>query len=166
MRRAHAWAVRARPWGARWAWGGPGARGARHVDPKVRALRGLGLLGAATEGEMARLARLLDELDFEPGDVLPDAVAGCGSTYIVVDGLVEMSIDGQPIWTSSAGHLVGDLGLLPDRPRMVATAITEVRVLEFAPGSRRALCSLPHLTTWLQTEVTSVTERLTGLRPA
>jgi CRP-like cAMP-binding protein len=125
----------------------------RHLDPKMDALRKLGMLAAATTHELARLSRLLDELTFEPGDVLPDVLPGSGSTYIVLDGLVEMSIDGQPIWTSSAGHLIGDLGLLPKPSLMTATAITEVRVLEFAPGAQRELCSLPAVAHWVMDEL-------------
>jgi hypothetical protein len=132
----------------------------RRLDPKVQAIRRLGMLAAATNDELARLSRLLDELTFRPGDTLPDVLPGSGSTYIVLDGLVEMSIDGQPIWTSSAGNLIGDLGLLRGRPRMVATAITEVRVLEFAPGARRELFSLPRVETWVQDEVGAMTKRV------
>lgn len=138
----------------------------RRLDPKVQAIARLGMLAAATKDELATLSRLLDELSFQPGDILPNVLPGSGSTYIVLDGLVEMSIQGQPIWTSSAGHLIGDLGLLRDRPRMVATAITEVRVLEFAPGARRELDSLPHVAAWVQDEVAGVTERLPQLQLA
>jgi CRP-like cAMP-binding protein len=125
----------------------------RRLDPKVEALRRLGMLAAATTSELAKLSRLLDELTFAPGDILPNSLPGTGSTYIVLDGLVEMSIDGQPIWTSSAGNLIGDLGLLPERSPVVATAITDVRVLEFAPGAKRELSGLPHVVTWLRDEL-------------
>ena len=121
------------------------------------------MLAAATRQELARLARLLDEHTFAPGDFLPDSTPGTGCTYIVMDGLVEMSIAGQPIWTASAGHLVGHLGLLRDRPPIVATAITEVRALEFAPGAQRELVSLPHLATWLAEQVDHLTGRLAQL---
>src|SRR4051794_17222347 len=121
----------------------------KRPDPKVQAMQRLGMLAAATNEELARLSRLLDELTFEPGDILPNVLPGTGSTYIVLDGLVEMSIDGQPIWTSSAGNLIGDLGFLQERSPMVATAITEVRVLEFAPGAQREMCSLPRVANWL-----------------
>jgi hypothetical protein len=125
----------------------------RRLDSKIEALLKRGVFASANKRELARVSRLLDELTFEPGDVLPDALPGSGSTYIVLDGLVEMSIDGQPIWTSSTGNLVGDLGLLPDRPAMVATAITEVRVLEVAPGAQRQLCGLPSVVEWLTAEL-------------
>jgi hypothetical protein len=39
---------------------------------------------------------------------------------------------------------------------MVATAITEVRVLEFAPGAQRALCGLPSVARWLTAEIGKV----------
>ena len=128
----------------------------RRLDPKMNALLDRGVFAAANKQELERVSRLLDELTFEPGDVLPNSLPGSGSTYIILDGLVEMSIDGQPIWTSSDGNLVGDLGLFPDRPAMVATAITEVRVLEFAPGAQRELCSLPSVANWLRSELGKV----------
>jgi hypothetical protein len=49
---------------------------------------------------------------------------------------------------------------------MVATAITEVRVLEFAPGAQRELGVMPCVARWLTDALTDVPGLARELQPA
>lgn len=84
-----------------------------------------------TEAHCRMLARLVDELDAEPGDELM-AEGDYGYEAIFIEqGTAEVRQHGEPINTVGAGEIVGELALLDPGGRRTASVIasSELRAL-------------------------------------
>lgn len=100
------------------------ARGLRRADAhadapvvELRLLRGVPLFAPLPPAELEGLARASVLLDYGAGET----VVGQGETgtryYVIADGTVQVTIDGQQIREMSRGEAFGEISLLADIPR-------------------------------------------------
>ncbi len=90
-----------------------------------------------SEGQRRMLARVVDELVAEPGEVLMDEGAYGHEAIFIEDGTAEVRRDGQLINTVGAGELVGELALVDPGGRRTAsvTAASRLRALSLTSHS-------------------------------
>lgn len=84
---------------------------------------------------LALLAEATTELTIPAGTVLAhEGVAG-RDAFVILDGSVDVSIEGDVLATLGKDEIVGELSLLLHEPRQASvTAATEVRLLVIEPG--------------------------------
>ena len=88
------------------------------------------LFAGLTPDELARIAKLTEELEVGAGSVLTHEGRFEGFFYLVVAGTVEISRGGQAVDTVGAGGFVGEISLLDAGPRTAtATTLTPCELL-------------------------------------
>ncbi len=111
------------------------ARGTRlrtmlHKNAKVEAIRRVPLFSQCSKGELAEVASLADELDFEAGKVLIRQGARGREFFVLLEGTVDVERDGEHLATVGAGGFVGEMALLSNAPRnATVTTTSPVRAL-------------------------------------
>ena len=111
-----------------------------HADMKIERLRELPLFAAAGPREMRAVAAAGDLLDVEAGRVLCQAERHARECFLVVDGMVDVVIDGTTVATLRRGQLVGELGVIDGLPRSAdVIAATDATVLAIAAREMRSL---------------------------
>jgi len=98
----------------------------RRVDPKMAAIGALPMFRSASFAELRRIAAIADIVELAPGTV----VRTSKHRYLVLDGVLAMSVGGEPLATIGRGELVGEA------TGCDVTAISTVTALAI---SRRAL---------------------------
>lgn len=101
-----------------------------------------------TEAECRMLARLVDELDGEPGDVLMDEGEYGYEAIFIEEGTAEVRQHGEPINTAGRGEIVGELALLGADGKRTASVIvaTPLRALSLTSHSvREVQAGMPDL---------------------
>src|ERR1700722_7958987 len=97
------------------------------ADSLMRFLASAGLSGQA-ESVVSDLARELELLSFNPGDVLIEEGELDDSLYIILEGRVGVTARGKALADLGRGETVGELALLAGEPRSrTVTAIEFVR---------------------------------------
>ncbi|HLF99045.1 MAG TPA: cyclic nucleotide-binding domain-containing protein [Acidimicrobiia bacterium] len=115
----------------------------RRTDPKIQLLRRVGLRDE-TDRELAELAPLVDEVEFDVGDVLMEEGRTAFEAFIIVEGTASVSIDAHHIATLGPGEMVGEMALLDHSPRSATvTAATPMRLLAMDPRSFASLLRRP-----------------------
>ena len=108
----------------------------RQLDPKVELLRKVPGLAGYRDKYLAQVATMMDELDYEPGDLLTREGMPGGQAFLIVDGEASVTLRGEELATVGAGEFVGEMALLDHSPRSATvTAVTPMRVLVMDPGS-------------------------------
>ena len=103
---------------------------ARGTDPKVDALRRISIFSGLSNRELEFVASRMDEASALEGQVLTREGVSGHTFYVLLEGSVEMSIDGQVVATRGAGDVFGEISML-DRGPATATvrAIAPLRLL-------------------------------------
>lgn len=104
-------------------------------DMKIERLRHIPLLAACSDDELALIARNMDEVHVEAGRVLTRQDEVGREFFVIVEGTVEVRIDGQPVARLGPGDFVGELALL-DRRGRTATVVTEGPAVVMISGTR------------------------------
>lgn len=103
---------------------------------KVEALRGSSLMRALTEEQLKSLAGFANERLFQPGQYLIRAGdTGAIAMYVILEGKVEVSRDGNLLSIMGPGQHIGEMALLaPDDMARTADvkAIEPTKVLALA----------------------------------
>jgi MFS family permease len=105
------------------------AEALRALEPRIALLQVLDLFSAASRPVIERLARAIDEVDLPAGTFLiregdpPDAL------WIIVDGEVEVTIDGNFVRTMGPRSYFGEIGLLRGIPRTATVRTGESCVM-------------------------------------
>ncbi|MCP3904479.1 MAG: GNAT family N-acetyltransferase [Planctomycetes bacterium] len=101
--------------------------------PRIRpAVRGCGMFAGLTEEQLAHVARLCTVRRFVTDEVVFGAGAAPDALYLVLDGVVEIDVDGggQSVGFVGAGEALGEIGLLADTPHSAtATARSDVEAV-------------------------------------
>jgi CRP-like cAMP-binding protein len=98
-------------------------------DEKVETLGRAPLFEGLSHKELADLAQLTEDMEIPAGKVLIKEGDIGQEFFVIVDGDVEVTRDGQPVATRGNGEFVGEIALLEDTPRMATvTAKTPLRV--------------------------------------
>jgi CRP/FNR family transcriptional regulator, cyclic AMP receptor protein len=100
----------------------------------------VGLFASLSDDEVKRLADSLKESTFSEGTVILTEGKGGFAFYLISDGTVEYSINGERVGSGSAGDYFGEVALIDDTPRAATvTATTDVTVYGMTLWEFRAL---------------------------
>ena len=87
-----------------------------------------------TQAELARLDRLAEVVDYEPGDILAAGGQRAREFLVLLVGHVDILDGRRRLGTLGVGHTIGEEGLLSDAVSPVAfVATTYVRALVLGP---------------------------------
>ena len=94
-----------------------------------------------SEAHLKMLARLVDELDADPGDVLMEEGDYGYEAIFIEAGSAEVRQHGEPINTVGPGEIVGELALIdPDGKRTASVVVvTQLRALSLTSHSVREI---------------------------
>lgn len=115
------------------AWAGPAPSGQAGVPPSL--LRSLAVLADTPAGALDRIAAIAVERTIADGTVVVRRSEVGGDFFLIVEGQVEVDVDGTVVATLEAGDFFGELGALDwgagyGYPRMATvTARTPLRVV-------------------------------------
>jgi CRP-like cAMP-binding protein len=92
------------------------------------------LFAACSKKELQTIARASDELSLPAGRVLVEQGTSGHECFVLVDGTVDVAINGTSVATLGPGAYFGELSLLDKGPRTATvTAETPVTVLVLGP---------------------------------
>lgn len=94
-------------------------------------LRSVPLFGDLDSYDLAQVARWIEEVRAEPGELLIEQGTMPYELFVIEDGNVDVVKDGEPIATLGAGDVVGEIALLAQHRRM-ASVIAKGTVRAFA----------------------------------
>ena len=110
------------------------------TDSKVDALSRAPLFQGLSRGELEELAKASEDLDDAEGKVLCREGEPASEFFVIVDGEVGVTKDGEEIRTLSGGDFFGEIGLIENvRRTATVTAKTPVRYFVLTRRSFRAL---------------------------
>ncbi len=102
-------------------------------DPKLEMLRSISLFTACGPGDLARIAKLVDEIDVPDGHVIMRQGEPGTEMFIVVSGKAIAVRDGLPITEFGPGAVFGEMSLISEGPRTATvTADGPLRALVVA----------------------------------
>ncbi len=97
-----------------------------NIVEKVIALEGVDLMGNLNPEQLARIATIAHEVKFPPGKQILDAEKPPDALYVIVEGAVELSRKGEPLYTARQNEVLGAWALFEeDDPMPVAARTTE-----------------------------------------
>jgi CRP-like cAMP-binding protein len=100
-------------------------------DDKATALGRAPLFKNLSRGDLVELAKATEDLEVEAGKVLAREGEIGQEFFVIVDGEVSVSKDGQDIRTLGAGDFFGEIALIWDSPRRTATVTSKDSVRFF-----------------------------------
>jgi CRP-like cAMP-binding protein len=93
------------------------------ADPKLEQLKRVPIFSQCSKKELQTLERNTDEVNIPAGRTLIEQGRLNHSFYVLLDGEVEASVDGQPVRRMRAGDIFGEISML-DRGPATATVTT------------------------------------------
>ena len=103
-------------------------------------LRKIGLFESLSDGDIKRLAEALKERIFSVGDVILSEGKGGVGFYVIGEGTVTYSVDGEDVGSAGPGDYFGEIALISDSPRSATViAATDVTVYAMTLWDFRAL---------------------------
>ncbi|MGH9657261.1 MAG: Crp/Fnr family transcriptional regulator [Bryobacteraceae bacterium] len=104
-----------------------------NIVEKVIALEAVELLKNLSPEQLSRIASVAREVAFPPGHVIIQAGKGVDSLYIVLDGSVEVSKDGDRLAVAGQNEVLGAWALFDEDPIPVtAKSIEDARLLKIS----------------------------------
>jgi CRP-like cAMP-binding protein len=95
-----------------------------NIVEKVIALEGVELMGRLTPEQLARIAGIAREVKFAPGAMILEAGKPLDALYVIVDGAVELSRNGELLDTAGPNQVLGAWALFEEDDSMPVTAKT------------------------------------------
>jgi CRP-like cAMP-binding protein len=95
-----------------------------NIVEKVIALEGVELLGNLSPEQLARIGAIAQEVKFPPQAVVLEAGKPLDSLYIIVDGAVDLSRNGDLLHTAHQNEVLGAWALFDESDPMPVTAKT------------------------------------------
>ena len=114
----------------------------RHGVPRERidVLRQVPFFEGLSTKVLARIDQHLDEVNVPAGRVLTAQGEGAYETFIIADGVAEISIDGSVVRDTEIGELIGEIGVLKHTLRAATVvAKTPMRLLVLEAREMNAL---------------------------
>ena len=104
-------------------------------DGKIDRLKNTRLFGELDKKELEALGEATTELSLEAGSVLATEGHAGHDAFVIVEGTVDITIDGKKVAEAGHDEIVGEMSLLLHEPRRATvTAATDVVVLVIEPG--------------------------------
>ena len=104
-------------------------------DAKQERLKATKLFATLDRKELELVAEITTELTVPAGTVLAREGHAGHDAFVIVEGSVDISIEGTKVGSAGPGELVGEMALLLREQRQATlTAATEVDVLVIEPG--------------------------------
>ncbi|HUP32065.1 MAG TPA: MFS transporter [Gaiellaceae bacterium] len=100
-------------------------------DEELRILTGIPIFSPLPGGSLEHLASRLVPLRLDPGTVIVREGDAGDRFYIVAEGEIDVSQDGEPLSALAAGDYFGEISLLRDVPR-TATVVARTHVVLYA----------------------------------
>jgi CRP/FNR family transcriptional regulator, cyclic AMP receptor protein len=102
-------------------------------DQKMELLRGVPLFSRCSQADLAKIKRLVDEVELPAGSVLMTEGRLGNEFFIIVEGTVVVERGGRKVDTMGPGGFLGEIALIDHRPRTAtATCETPCRLLVLA----------------------------------
>ena len=95
-----------------------------NIVEKVIALEGVELMGNLNPEQLARIATIAHEVKFPPGKVVLEAAKPLDALYVIIDGAVELSRNGEVLTTARQNDVLGAWALFEEQDPMPVTAKT------------------------------------------
>ncbi len=95
-----------------------------NIVEKVIALEGVELIRNLTPEQLARIASIAHEVRFAPGKVIFEASKPVDALYVIIDGAVELSRNGDVLATAQQNEVLGAWALFDENDPMPVTATT------------------------------------------
>lgn len=109
-------------------------------DPKLTHLQDVPLFRGCDAAEIRAIGRLGDLITLAPGTALTAQGGAGGEAFVIVEGSVSVTRDGDVLATLGPGDVVGEVAVLDGgRRTATVTADTTVEVLVFDPRSFKSL---------------------------
>ncbi len=110
-------------------------------------LQGVPLFGDLDAHDLALIARWVEEVHADPGQMLIEQGSMPYELVVIEDGTVDVVRDGETIATLGSGDVVGEIALLGQHRRMASVvATTRVRALTLPVEALQSLTSeMPEL---------------------
>jgi CRP-like cAMP-binding protein len=98
-------------------------------DTKVEALRRAPLFEGLSKKDLTQLARVSEDMELDAGQVLTRQGETGHEFFVIVDGTIEVEVNGQSHGERGGGDFVGEIALIEDIPRTATVkAKTPLRV--------------------------------------
>lgn len=99
-------------------------------NSKVELLKKVPLFSGCSKAELRALALTADELDLREGRVLTKEGQPGREFFVLIDGTVRVTKDGETVGELGAGDWLGEIALITNAPRTATvTATSPLRVL-------------------------------------
>ena len=109
-------------------------------DTKVEALKRAPLFEGLSKKELTQLARVSEDLEVPAGKVLCKEGDIGHEFFVIIDGQVEVTRNGQPVATRGSADFVGEIALLEQTTRTATvTAKTPLRLFALTSSSFKTL---------------------------
>lgn len=101
-----------------------------NIVEKVIALEAVELLKNLTPEQLSRIATIAREVKYPPGKLILDPKQPLDALYVVVDGAVELSKNGEVLHTASQNDVLGAWALFDEEPMpLSAKTVEDTRLL-------------------------------------
>jgi CRP-like cAMP-binding protein len=109
-------------------------------ESKIDAMAGVPLFSRCSRADIARIAKVADEIDLRAGKVLAKEGEPGREFFVLLEGAVDVRRDTRLLPPLGPGDFFGELSLVTDLPRTATvTAVTPVRALVVTGRSFRDL---------------------------
>jgi CRP/FNR family cyclic AMP-dependent transcriptional regulator len=133
-------------------------------DQKLRLLGGVPLFANCNKTSLARIARLVDEVQLPAGRVLTQQGRVGDEFFVIVEGKVRVERDSRSIDILGPGDFLGEIALVDHRPR-TATAVCETRCRLLVLGHREFHTLLADSPAISNAVLKALAERLRNVEP-
>lgn len=131
-------------------------------DPMIKLLGDVDLFAGLAERDLRKIYSTSDVEEFERGTEIVTQDSPGGMFFVVIDGEVEVKVDGQTAAVLGSGQYFGEMSLLDGEPRSASvSARTPVKVLSvWRPNFRPLLHEHPSIAEHL---LTALSRRIRAL---
>lgn len=101
-----------------------------NIVEKVIALEAVELFKDLTPDQLARIASIATEVKFPPGKGILQPDQALEALYVIIDGTVELSRNGEPLHVARQYEVLGSWALFDEEPLLVrARTLDDARLL-------------------------------------
>jgi CRP-like cAMP-binding protein len=101
-----------------------------NIVEKVIALEGVELLGNLTPEQLSRIASIAREVKYAPDKIIFEPTRPTDALFVVLDGTVELSRNGEVLHTAGQNEVLGTWALFDQEPMpFTAKTVEDTKVL-------------------------------------